>query len=198
MTGTVDAREQRIERLERHGPRHRCAAARHRGARRRSDAAQADDRASCKLQLARRNRAQFGSSSERFEDAQRTLIEAAPLDELAAAKTLSAGRQPTTRRSTAACRSTCRASSTCTGLRQRRRITTATGQACGCIACGGRLRQIGADVAEQLEYVPARFKVIRHVRPKLACVKCQAIFQAAAPSRPDRARHRRPRAAWRT
>ena len=40
------------------------------------------------------------------------------------------------------------------------------------------------DVSEQLEYVPARFKVIRHVRPKLACVSCQAIFQAAAPSRP--------------
>jgi hypothetical protein len=35
-----------------------------------------------------------------------------------------------------------------------------------------------------LEYVPSRLKVIRHVRPKLACVACEAIFQAAAPSRP--------------
>ena len=59
-----------------------------------------------------------------------------------------------------------------------------SGNACGCTACGGRLRQIGEDVAEQLEYVPAHFKVIRHVRPKLACVACEAIFQAAAPSRP--------------
>jgi transposase len=32
--------------------------------------------------------------------------------------------------------------------------------------------------------VPAHFKVIRHVRPKLACVSCQTIFQAAAPRRP--------------
>lgn len=32
--------------------------------------------------------------------------------------------------------------------------------------------------------MPSRFKVIRHVRPKLACVVCEAIFQAAAPSRP--------------
>ena len=39
-------------------------------------------------------------------------------------------------------------------------------------------------LSEQLEYVPSHFKVIRHVRPKLACVTCQSIFQAAAPSRP--------------
>jgi len=32
--------------------------------------------------------------------------------------------------------------------------------------------------------VPARFKVIRTVRPKLACVKCQTIFQAPARARP--------------
>ncbi|RCW63209.1 transposase [Pseudorhodoferax soli] len=60
----------------------------------------------------------------------------------------------------------------------------AAGQPCGCTACGGRLRQIGQDVSEQLEYVPAHFKVIRHVRPKLACVRFQSIFQADAASRP--------------
>ena len=35
-----------------------------------------------------------------------------------------------------------------------------------------------------LEYVPGRYKVIRHVRPKLSCSSCQKIVQAAAPSRP--------------
>lgn len=60
----------------------------------------------------------------------------------------------------------------------------AQGLPCGCSACGGRLRQIGQEVSEQLEYVPGHFKVIRHVRPKLACVRCEGIFQAAAPSRP--------------
>ena len=35
-----------------------------------------------------------------------------------------------------------------------------------------------------LEYVPAHFKVIRHVRPKFACAKCQSITQSAAPERP--------------
>jgi redox-sensitive transcriptional activator SoxR len=31
-----------------------------------------------------------------------------------------------------------------------------------CSGCGGKLRQLGEDVSEVLEYVPARFKVIRH------------------------------------
>ena len=53
-----------------------------------------------------------------------------------------------------------------------------------CPACGGGLRNLGEDVAEQLEYVPASFRVIRHVRPKLACACCDAIVQAPAPSRP--------------
>lgn len=53
-----------------------------------------------------------------------------------------------------------------------------------CPACGGGLRQLGEDVAEQLEYVPASFRVIRHVRPKLACACCDTIVQAPAPSRP--------------
>jgi transposase len=40
-----------------------------------------------KLQLARRNRTLFGTSSERFEDGQGSLIEPVLLDEIAAAKT---------------------------------------------------------------------------------------------------------------
>jgi transposase len=35
-----------------------------------------------------------------------------------------------------------------------------------------------------LEYVPASFMVIRHVRVKLSCTKCDCIVQAEAPSRP--------------
>lgn len=58
------------------------------------------------------------------------------------------------------------------------------GNGCICPACGGALRALGEDVSEVLEYVPARFKVIRHVRPKLSCSRCQTIVQAAAPGRP--------------
>ncbi|MCB1881341.1 MAG: IS66 family transposase [Gammaproteobacteria bacterium] len=53
-----------------------------------------------------------------------------------------------------------------------------------CPNCGGNLKSLGEDVSEVLEYVPARFKVIRHVRPKLTCGCCQTIVQAPAASRP--------------
>jgi DNA repair exonuclease SbcCD ATPase subunit len=56
--------------------------------------------------------------------------------------------------------------------------------ACECPECGGELTKLGEDVSEILEYVPGRFKVIRHVRPKLACAQCQTIVQSPAPSRP--------------
>lgn len=56
--------------------------------------------------------------------------------------------------------------------------------ACRCPDCGGAMRQIGEDVSEMLEHVPEQFKVIRIVRPKLACERCERIVQAPAPSRP--------------
>jgi len=55
---------------------------------------------------------------------------------------------------------------------------------CACPACGGELRVLGEDVSEILERVPARYKVIRIVRPKLSCASCQKIVQPPAPSRP--------------
>ncbi len=57
------------------------------------------------------------------------------------------------------------------------------------------MRKIGEDVAEMLDYVPARFRVIRHVRPKLACPACERIVQVEAPVAADRARAGRPGAA---
>ena len=55
---------------------------------------------------------------------------------------------------------------------------------CACPDCGGKLRPLGEDVSEMLEYVPSHFKVIKHVRPKLSCASCQRIVQPSAPSRP--------------
>jgi transposase len=56
--------------------------------------------------------------------------------------------------------------------------------ACACPDCGAAMRKIGEDLAEILDYVPARFRVIQHVRPKLACPACERIVQLAAPARP--------------
>ena len=53
-----------------------------------------------------------------------------------------------------------------------------------CPDCGGALAHLGDDVSEILELEPVRFKVIRTVRPKLACTHCDTIVQALAPTRP--------------
>jgi transposase len=53
-----------------------------------------------------------------------------------------------------------------------------------CPKCSGELRKLGEDVSEILERVPATYKVIRHVRVKMACARCDVIVQAPAPSRP--------------
>ncbi|MBF6571759.1 MAG: IS66 family transposase [Candidatus Binataceae bacterium] len=53
-----------------------------------------------------------------------------------------------------------------------------------CPECGGALRRLGEDISEMLEYIPASFFVIRHVRPKLSCARCSCVVQAPAPERP--------------
>lgn len=134
------------------------------------------------MQLARRLRSQFGASSERFDDGQGSLIEPAVLDDLPKPKATSVSAN----------NGTLDRSLPEHLPREQHEIRPevssahqdALGQPCGCTACGGRLRSLGADVASHLEYVPGRFKVIRTVRPKMACTKCEAIFQAPAPSRP--------------
>ncbi len=56
------------------------------------------------------------------------------------------------------------------------------GDACG--QCGGKLKTLGENVTDELEYVPGRFIVNRFVRPRMACACCEAICQAPLPSRP--------------
>ena len=53
-----------------------------------------------------------------------------------------------------------------------------------CSDCGGRLKHLGEDVTEELEYVPGRFVVNRIIRPRMACACCEAFQQAPLPSRP--------------
>ncbi len=53
-----------------------------------------------------------------------------------------------------------------------------------CPDCGGDWQRLGEDVSEVLEYVPSSLRVVRHVRPRLACRCCDRMAQAPAPSRP--------------
>jgi transposase len=54
---------------------------------------------------------------------------------------------------------------------------------CGCTD-PSRLTKLGEDVTEVLEKIPARLKVIRHIRPRYACRACEAVLQAPAPDLP--------------
>ena len=53
---------------------------------------------------------------------------------------------------------------------------------CTCPACQANLVKIGEDVSEQLDIEPARFFVIRHIRPQYACRQCETV--TAAPVAP--------------
>jgi transposase len=58
----------------------------------------------------------------------------------------------------------------------RHELTEAERQ-CG---CGGVLAEIGAEVSEQLDYVPAKVQVLRRVRVKYACPGCEQCVKTAA------------------
>jgi transposase len=46
--------------------------------------------------------------------------------------------------------------------------------------CGAVLAEIGVDVSEQIDYVPAKVQVLRHVRVKYACSGCEQCVKTAA------------------
>ena len=66
----------------------------------------------------------------------------------------------------------------------RREVRIHVPEHTACPECGGQLKKLSEDVSEVLDYVPASFVVIRHVRPKMSCRICSHVVQAAAPSRP--------------
>ncbi len=55
-------------------------------------------------------------------------------------------------------------------------------ESCTCGQCQSDLVKIGEDISEQLDIEPARFFVIRHIRPQYACRQCETV--AAAPVDP--------------
>ena len=81
----------------------------------------------------------------------------------------------------ARCRTTCRESTSSTILTNAEKP---------CPACGELRERIGQEVSEQLEYLPASFKVLRHIRHKYGCRRCEhdgynpQIAAAAKPAQP--------------
>ena len=130
-----------------------------------------------KVQLARLRRLHFGRSSEQLDHSIEQLE--LSLEELEASETMlahTARTQPPSATSPAPVRRPLPAH-----LPREEIVHTPS---CICPECGGELRRLGEDVSEILERVPAQFKVVRRVRVKLSCARCQSIVQAPAPARP--------------
>src|SRR5579872_4791442 len=133
-----------------------------------------------KAQLAKLRRMQFGRSSEKLDSAIAQLeLALADLEEQAAARPANAtSEQP----------------DDATLLKPARRPLPAHlprevvmhPAPRACLRCGGELSRLGEDATEVLDYRPAAFRVIRHVRNKFACRRCEAITQTPAPSLPIR------------
>src|SRR5690348_1562869 len=132
---------------------------------------------SLKLQLAYLKRQQYGRSSEQLSEkiAQLELT----LEDLESAATMAAvpADEPATREK--------RARRLLPEQLPRESVVhQPLPEGGSCPSCGGAMKTLGEDASEMLEYIPSRFKVIRHVRPKLACGHCDKIVQA--PARRDR------------
>jgi len=127
-----------------------------------------------KAQLAWLRRRQFGHSSEKIDRAVEQLeLQLEDLEEGTSARVAAISPQPAKARP---------------GRRplpdHLLREEVVHEPACACPDCGASMRRLGEDVSEMLEYVPSSFRVIRHVRPKLSCTRCERIVQVEAPSRP--------------
>lgn len=60
-------------------------------------------------------------------------------------------------------------------------------ESCICACCGKEMARIGEEITEELDYTPARFKVIEHVKIKRACPTCKdsvVIGQLSASTQP--------------
>ncbi|MBV8828769.1 MAG: IS66 family transposase [Acidobacteriaceae bacterium] len=133
-----------------------------------------------KLLLAKLQRQQFGRKSERMERQIEQLEQRLEDLETSQAERLSAQKPETVAAVTAPRRPVRKPLPA--HLPRETKVYAPPDETCP--SCGGALRPLGEDVSEVLEYLPARFYVIRHVRPKLSCGGCQHIVQAPAPSRP--------------
>jgi transposase len=135
-----------------------------------------------KFELARLKRMSFGASSERIErEIEQLELRLEEIEATAAGADMAEALEPV------------RAPAASPEKKPRRKLPehlprreeTHEPATCICSRCGSeRLRKIGEDVTEVLEYVPGRFEVLRHVRPAYSCSKCETMTQAPMPAMP--------------
>lgn len=135
-----------------------------------------------KLLIAKLRRMQFGRKSEKLERQIEQLE--LRLDELEAARAERAEASPTAVLPVPVAERTTKPMRRPLPAHLPRETRKIPPKQEACPDCGGKLKPLGEDVSEMLEYVPAHWKVLRQVRPKLACACCDKIVQAEAASRP--------------
>jgi len=134
-----------------------------------------------RLQIAKLRRMQFGRSSERVSrQIEQLELQLEELETDEAVRVEKVGGQPADRQLSRPKRQPL------PDHLPREEIVHEPGgdESCVCPDCGGGMARLGEDVTEVLDYVPGRFQVIRHVRPKYACKACDTITQAPAPALP--------------
>jgi len=135
--------------------------------------------AKLKFQLARYRRAEFGPSSEKMSREVEQLelaIEALEIDQ-AERLTIASPEAAAVIESALAAQKPARRP--LPEHLPREEVVHSVDHACP--SCGGALRRIGEDVTETLDYLPGRFKVIRHIREKRSCRTCDTVVAAPVP-----------------
>jgi len=143
-----------------------------------------------KVQIARLRREKFGASSERIERAIEQLELA--LEEAEAAKAEAIAAQPLPPEPETASADEQPTEDTKPEKKKRRQLPPELPRRDvvhrppgTCKTCGGsEMRDVSETVTEVLAYVPARFEVVRHVRPACSCRKCETMVQAPMPELP--------------
>ena len=133
-----------------------------------------------KLIIAKLRRTQFGRKSEKLtRQIEQLELQLEGLEAIRTAQVQRPEKEPSTK--TAPSNATKRRT---LPAHLRREVHIHLPEEKDCPECGGILRKLGEDISEMLEYIPASFLVIRHVRPKLSCARCACVLQAPAPTRP--------------
>ena len=135
--------------------------------------------AKLKFQLARYRRAEFGRSSEKLAEEVEQLELAIETLEADQAERLAVASPEAAAVLESAVEAQKPARRALPDHLPREELVHSAGHACP--NCGGALRRIGEDVTETLDYVPGRFKVVRHIREKLSCRACDTVIAAPAP-----------------
>ena len=145
-----------------------------------------------KAQLAKLRREKFGSSSERVERAIEQLELALEEAEAAKAEAEASAQQSAEPETPAPIADAQPADILAPEKKKRRELPPELPRRDvvhmppgSCKTCGGtELRTVSESITEVLAYVPARFEVIRHVRPACSCRKCETMVQAPMPELP--------------